>query len=75
MALDINTVSAEELATATGMQPEIASAICEYRDENGGFMDIAEVADVPGVDEATMTELAKAGVKVGSPADTDGGVM
>ncbi len=75
MALDINSISAEELTEASGISPEVAFAVCEYRDENGGFMDIAEVSDVPGVDEEAMEAIKKAGVKVGAAADLDGGGM
>ncbi len=72
MAIDINSVSPEELTEAAGIKPEIALAICEYRDDNGGFMDLDEVGDIPGVDEMSMEQLRKAGVKVSTGAEADG---
>lgn len=75
MAIDINSATPEELVEATGIAPEVASAICEYRDDNGDFLDMAEVSQVPGVGEDDMVALGKAGVKVGAGIDTESGGM
>ena len=49
--VNINTASAEELATLEGIGDVIAQAIVEYRDANGPFKSIEDVKNVKGVGE------------------------
>lgn len=57
--LDLNRASAEELEALPGLGPVLAARIVEYRDEHGGFTDVGELRQVPGIGERKFQQLAE----------------
>ncbi len=55
--VDINTASADELATLPGIGPAKADAIVDYRSKNGLFGSISELQDVSGIGPKTLEAL------------------
>ena len=55
--LNINTATAKELTRLSGIGEKKAAEIVAYREENGGFSDIAELMRVSGIGEKTFTEI------------------
>lgn len=49
--VNINTASAEELETLSGIGQVLAARIIEYREQNGGFENIYEITRVRGIGE------------------------
>jgi competence protein ComEA len=72
MALDINYATAEELASLTGIEMDVAQAIIDFRDDKGGFTTLREVEEIPGLDEQVVMRLQEAGVAVAPTAQVDG---
>lgn len=52
--VDINTASAEELETLTGIGPVLAQAIVDYRAEHGAFESADELLNVRGIGSAKL---------------------
>lgn len=52
--VDINQASREELAVLPGLGPKLAEAIIGYRQERGGFRNLEELLEVPGVGPAKL---------------------
>ncbi len=71
MAIDINEASVEDLSWIVGITPAAAEAIIEYRDEQGGFTSLTEVANVYGCTMRTVDTLDEAGVSVGAAPSLD----
>lgn len=47
--VNINKASKEELMTLTGVGESRAESIIKYREENGGFQNIEDIMQVPGI--------------------------
>ncbi|WP_107850489.1 ComEA family DNA-binding protein [Oceanimonas marisflavi] len=53
-SININTANAEQLAQLSGVGPAKAAAIVDYRDTNGPFKSVDDLALVRGIGEATI---------------------
>ncbi len=61
--VDINTASADELNAVPALKGH-GFEIVRYREERGGFSDLRQLAEVPGM--TSMTEALDDAVTVGS---------
>lgn len=69
--VDINTATAEELAAAMkGVGPSKAAEIVAYREKNGPFGSVQELAEVKGIGEKTV-ESNLDNIKVGVKAKAE----
>ena len=55
--IDINTASADELATLPGIGPTTAQNIINYRDQHGDFGTIEDIMNVPGIGPSTFDAI------------------
>jgi len=55
--LDLNSATADELADLPGLGSELAERIVEFRDVNGPFTSVDELADVSGMTPARLDRL------------------
>jgi competence protein ComEA len=55
--VNLNTATLEQLDALQGIGPVTAQEILDYREAHGGFRDVAELDQVPGIGEATMASL------------------
>ena len=55
--VNINTATAEELATVTGIGPVLAQAILDYRAEHGDFQTLDELLEVRGIGSAKLDAM------------------
>jgi competence protein ComEA len=55
--VNVNTASATELETLSGIGEVIAAAIVDYRTQNGPFTSVDQLEDVSGIGPATMEEI------------------
>ena len=53
----LNSASAVELELLPGVGPATAQAIVSYRDENGPFLTVDDLTDVPGIGPAKLEAL------------------
>lgn len=58
--VNLNTATAEELMTLTGIGPSKAEAILSYRTENGNFQSIEDLTKVSGIGDKTFEKLKEA---------------
>ncbi|GKW46876.1 helix-hairpin-helix domain-containing protein [Planococcus sp. NCCP-2050] len=58
--VNLNTATAEELMTLTGIGPSKAEAILSYRTENGNFQSIEDLTKVTGIGDKTFDKLKEA---------------
>ncbi len=61
--INLNTATLEQLDTLDGVGPGIAQRILDYREQHGGFRDVQELGEVPGIGAkrlATLTPLVTA---------------
>ena len=65
--VDLNTATAEELETLSGIGPAMAQRIIEYREEYGPFSSVDELLDVSGIGEATLDALRDHVTVTGQP--------
>ena len=52
--VNVNTATAEELETLTGIGPSLAQAIIDYRTEHGAFRTAEDMLNVKGIGEAKL---------------------
>ncbi|MCK8826957.1 helix-hairpin-helix domain-containing protein [Natroniella acetigena] len=55
--VNINTANQKELETLQGVGPALAEQIMEYRRQNGGFSELAELKQVSGIGSKTFDNL------------------
>jgi competence protein ComEA len=55
--LNINTASATDFETLSGIGEVLAAAIVDYRTENGPFASVDDLEDVSGIGPATLEEI------------------
>jgi competence protein ComEA len=55
--LNINSASATELETLSGIGEVLAATIVEYREQNGPFASVEDLMDVSGIGPATLDEI------------------
>lgn len=55
--VNINTASAEELMSLTGIGPTKAQAIVDYRTNFGNFTSIDQLTNVSGIGEKTLAKI------------------
>jgi competence ComEA-like helix-hairpin-helix protein len=56
--VDLNQATAEELGTLPGVGPVLARRIVAYREEQGNFQSVEELAAVPGIGRTAYERLA-----------------
>ena len=55
--ININTATVDELDTLPGVGPAIAKRIIEYREKNGPFQSLYDIAAVDGIGPATIIKF------------------
>lgn len=56
-AVNLNTATQAELEAVKGIGPKKAKAILEYREKNGGFKSVDELAKVKGFGKASVAKI------------------
>lgn len=56
-AVNINTASVDALSKIPGVGPKVGEAIAAYRETNGAFKSIADLANVDGIDAALLEKI------------------
>ncbi len=57
--ININTADAKTLSTLKGIGPKKAQAIVTYRQKNGGFKSVDDLAKVKGINTKLIARLLK----------------
>ena len=55
--VNLNTATLEQLDTLDGVGPGIAQRIIDYREQHGGFRNVDELGEVPGIGDKRMATL------------------
>lgn len=55
--IDINAATAADFETLPGVGPVLAERIVDYRESNGGFQSIDQLADVSGIGPSIMGQI------------------
>ena len=55
--ININTASVDTLAKIPGLDPKIGEAIAAYRDANGAFKSISELANIDGINPSLLAKI------------------
>lgn len=53
-AIDINSATAQQLTELNGIGYKKAQAIIKYREQNGSFKNVSELAQVKGIGQKTI---------------------
>lgn len=53
----VNSATVPELEQLPGVGPVLARRILEHREEVGGFEEVEDLLDVPGIGEATLADI------------------
>jgi competence protein ComEA len=65
--VNLNTATAEQLATIPGVGPKMAERIVDYRQKNGGFKKVEDLMNVSGVGEKSFLKMRPL-ITVGTPS-------
>ncbi len=57
--ININTASADELQLLNGVGPSTANAIVQYREQNGAFANVEDLANIKGIGEKKVANIAE----------------
>ena len=57
--LNLNAATVEELSKVPGLDKALAEKIIALREENGEFIDMEELLDIPGIDNKLLRQLKK----------------
>lgn len=55
--LNINTATAKELQSLSGIGPQMSKKIIQHREENGNFSSVDKLKNVKGLGEKTLEKL------------------
>jgi len=55
--VNLNTATAEQLATIPGVGPKMAERIVDYRQKNGGFKKVEDLMNVSGIGEKNFLKM------------------
>lgn len=55
--VNLNSASVDELTSLDGIGPKTAQKIIDYREEHGGFANVEELLDVPGIGPAKFDQI------------------
>jgi competence protein ComEA len=55
--LNINTASIESLAKIPGLDQKIGEAIAAYREANGAFKSLSDLANIEGIDAGLLEKI------------------
>lgn len=55
--VNLNTATLEQLDTLDGIGPGIGQRIIDYREQHGGFRNVDELGEVPGIGDKRMATL------------------
>ncbi|MBD3585416.1 helix-hairpin-helix domain-containing protein [Salinimonas sp. HHU 13199] len=55
--LDLNLVTAEELATLPGIGIKKAESIIQYREEKGRFLEVEQLTEVKGIGPKLLAKI------------------
>ena len=55
--VNLNTATADQLATIPGVGPRMAERIIDYRQKNGGFKKVEDLMNVSGIGEKNFLKM------------------
>lgn len=57
--INLNTASTDELQLLNGVGPSTANAIVQYREQNGAFGSVEDLANIKGIGEKKVANIAE----------------